>query len=124
MDTKSLMVALRPEIDAALAEIAKKHNLSQLKLGSGTYSKEGNFQWKLMGLCAGGLDRDAARYKEVIELVGLPPLGHKFSIAGRSYVTTGINTTLTKVFITRDDGQKQIAKTDVIKRACGIKVEA
>ena len=124
MDTKNLMVALRPEINAALAEIAKKHNLKNLQLGNGTYSAGGNFQWKLEGICSGGLDKDAERYKNSAAMFGLPPLGTKFSIGGRSYEAVGLNTTATKVVILRDDGKRQIAPTDVVKRACGIKVEA
>ena len=123
MDTKNVMQALRPEINAALAEIAKKHNLQSLQITSGTFSREGNFRWKLEGLAKGGLDKDAERYKQSMFL-GLPELGTKFSIGGRSYVTTGINTTGTKIHITRDDGKRQLAPTDVVKRACGIKVEA
>ena len=117
MDTKTLMVALRPEINAVLAEIAKKHNLKSLHLGNGTFSSGGNFQWKLEGVSAGGLDKDADRYVNSTSLLGLPPLGTEFVSGSRTFKTSGINTTGTKVIATCGT-QRYTFPVDVVIRLC------
>jgi hypothetical protein len=95
------MIALRPEINAALEPIAKKYGLKSLELGHGTYSPGGAFTFKLEGVTAGGLDKDAERYKNSVNLLGLPPLGTQFRNGAYSYKTAGINTTGTKVLCQR-----------------------
>lgn len=125
METKSLMQALRPEIDAALAEIAKKHNLQKLELARGTFSREGSFTWKLEGVAAGGIDKDAERYKTCREMFNLPPLGTEVTLSGKTFTISGINTTASKIKINRKvDGKGFVAPLDVIQRVCGAKVAA
>jgi hypothetical protein len=100
-ETRQLMTTLRPEINAVLAPIAKKHGLKSLEIGHGTYSASGRFTFKLEGLQEGGLDKDAERYKNSIGVLGLPPLGTEFRNGAYSYKTAGINTTGSKVICQR-----------------------
>jgi hypothetical protein len=102
-DTKQLMIKLRPEIDAALVLIATKYGLKSLRLGArGTYTVAGNFTFKLEGVAADGLDKDAERYASAgARFLGLPPLGTEFRNGPHSYRTVGLNTTGSKVICQR-----------------------
>jgi hypothetical protein len=106
--TKELIQQIRPEIDAALAPLAKKYGLQSLTVGNGSYSAGGNFALKLEGVLEGGLTPEAERYKNSAELLGLPPLGTKFSFGGGEYTTVGINTTGTKVICTKAGEERRV----------------
>jgi len=114
-DIKQLMIALRPQIDAALVPIAKTHGLKALKLGRGTYSPGGHFTFKLEGVTEGGLDKEAELYTQATFL-GLPPLGSEFRNGPHTYKTDGLNATGTKVLCKRvgtDD--RYLYTVDVVK---------
>jgi len=101
-ETRQLMTTLRPEINAVLAPIAKKHGLKSLEIGHGTYSASGRFTFKLEGLQEGGLDKDAERYASLsARFLGLPPLGTEFRNGPHTYKTVGLNTTGSKVICQR-----------------------
>jgi len=115
INVKQVMVSLRPEIDAFLAGLAKKHGLEKLRLGNGTYSPEGNFIFKLEGLVVGGLDKHAEGYKVNASLIGLPPLGTVIVIGGLIYKTAGLKGS--KVIMARvKDGKRYVYPVDVIRR--------
>ena len=118
MDTRQLLQTLRPEINAALAVIATKHGLKSLHCGNATFSSGGSFVFKLEGVLAGGLDKDAERYANSMAMLKLPPLGTSFSAGGKSYKTVGLNTTGSKVVIERADGKRFLQATDVVSRLC------
>lgn len=91
---KPLMIALRTEIDKAIAEIGNKHGV-QLKLGSGRYSNE-NAEFKL-GVAVvqdGGLVmcKEATLFQPYATMWGMKPEdlgktfthhnGHRYQIVG------------------------------------------
>jgi len=116
INVKQVMVSLRPEIDAFLAGLAKKHGLEKLRLGNGTFSPSGNFTFKLEGIVSGGLDKDAERYGTALWL-GLPPLGTELIIGGKGFKTAGINTTGSKVIMANVvSGKRYLYDADVIVR--------
>jgi hypothetical protein len=113
---KLFLQALRPEIDAALAVIAKKHNLSTLHLGNGSFDPvAGTFSFKLEGMAEGALGKDAARYIQHCASLGLPERGAEFDSRGIRYRTDGINTAGSKVICERlDNGKKYDIPTDFV----------
>ena len=124
-DTRQLMIALRPEINAALAVIGRKHGLKSLQLGHGTYAPGGSFTFKLEGVTEGGLDKDAERYKNSINLLGLPLLGTEFRNGPHTYKTAGINTTGTKVICQRLGSENRYLYTvEVVKALTAAQAKA
>lgn len=118
----ALLKTLRPEIDAALAAIAKKHGLGSLTAGKATYDPTaGHFAITINGVAKDGVDKDAARYQSAIAMLGLPPLGSTFKAGTNTYTITGINTTGSKVHVTRQDGQKYLYGTDAAIALCARK---
>lgn len=125
-DTRQLMVAMRPEINAVLAPIATKHGLKQLTLGRGTYGPGGSFTFKLEGVTAGGLDKDAERYASPsARFLGLPPLGTEFRNGGNTYKTVGLNTTGSKVICQRlGTDQRYLYTVEVVKALTATQAKA
>lgn len=112
---KALLQQLRPEIDAALALIAKAHGLKSLRLGNGKFNpSSGSFDFKLNGEVAGALGDGGARYLQLAGLLGLPAFGTEIVFGGRSYKTSGVNTTGTKVLCDRD-GKTFLLPVDAVK---------
>lgn len=113
---KALMVSLRPQIDAALAAVAKANGLAALNLGNGKFDPvSGEFSWKLEGKVAGAKGKEAVLYEENTWL-GLPPLGSSFVNKGREFKTAGLNTTGTKVICDcLADGKQYVFPLEAIK---------
>lgn len=118
---KNLLRTIRPEIDAALAVIAKAHNLQSLALGRGTYDpRAGSFTFKLEGVAEGGMDKQAAAYTALKEMYELPPLGTVFSVRGRDFKITGINSTGSKLLVDCvQDGKPYLYKRESALALCG-----
>lgn len=62
MTTKAQVQAIYNDIDAALAEIAKKHGLDKLKLGNCSFSNDG-FTSKLEGIFSGGESKEMQKLR-------------------------------------------------------------
>jgi len=94
-----LLKQLRPQIEAALAAVAEANGI-KIKCGNATFTT-GTFSMKLEGVLEGGLTKEAQRFKMYAKECGMQPewLGQEFEIMGRTIKVTGINTTLTKVFV-------------------------
>lgn len=107
---------IRAAIDAALAKVAKEHDLAELRLGPCTYDgAAGNFQFRLEGTAAGGKTKEAAIY-EMIRGDSLPPLAWEFAYRGERFKITGANTTGSKVNVERmPDGKGFQFKTPFIR---------
>ena len=118
MNVKQVVQNLRPEIDAALAEIAKKHGVN-LKCGRCTYDPTGNFTFKLEGVTEGGVTKEGALYNANAKWLGLPELGTVFAYRGQQHTITGMNTTGTKVIVKRSDNKEFLFKVEGIQRLCG-----
>lgn len=112
--TPMLLKSFRADLDAAIAGLAKKYDLSELRSGRASYTA-GSFTMKIEGVAAGGKSKAASMYEDA-SFLGLPPLGFSFKQGGRSFTTTGLNTTGTKVLCARDDGTTYLFKVDGIKR--------
>jgi hypothetical protein len=122
---KDTIRALRPEIEKALAEIAKKHGLKELRTGSASYTDGGSFSIKIDGVIAGGLDKAAGLYvSRDAAFLGLPPLGTEFWNKGVSYKTVGLNTTGSKVIVETPTGKRFLFPPEVVKRLTAAKAAA
>lgn len=119
LSAKSMIDVVRPEINSALAAIAKKHGLKELRTAGGaTYSDEGFFCFKVEGVVAGGQDKAAALYQSA-GFLKLPPLGTSFRNKGVDYKICGLNTTGTKVIGETPTGKRYLFPVEMVKRLCG-----
>lgn len=118
--SKDFVKTLRPEIDAALAAIAKAHGLASLRGGNCSFDPiAGTFTLKVEGLAANALGKDASRYVQTHEMLGLPVRGTEFTANGIAYKTDGISSTGAKVTIVRlSDEKKFLMNTDFVVLAC------
>lgn len=99
---KEVIRALRPDIDEALAEIAKKHGLKELHAGNASYTSGGAFSIKVEGIISGGLSKEESFYDEIARDFGLAPRGTVFRYgADREYTILGCNSTGSKIIVTR-----------------------
>lgn len=99
---KEAIRALRPDIDKALAEIAKKHGLKELVAGNASYTHGGSFSIKVEGIIAGGLSKEESFYDQIATDLGLPPRGTIFRYgADREYTIRGTNATGSKIIVER-----------------------
>ena len=114
--TPAILKTLRVEIDAALAEVAKRHGLT-LHAGSASYT-ENRFSFKLEGVTEGAPTQAAERYAEVAVMLGLPTFGSEFRSGTRKYKTCGVNSTGSKVHCERDDGKVFLFPTDTCIALC------
>lgn len=123
--TRDLLQAIRPDVDAALAAVAKKHGLASLKSTNCTFDpRSGNFVMKVEGVAKGGKTKEAARYEASRKFDdSLPPLGFVFKNGARSYSIVGMNSTGTKVIAAPLDepAQQFLFQRDGIKRLCARK---
>lgn len=104
--TKELLRAMREDINAALKAVAEKHKVS-IEAGHASFTAGGTFTFKLEGLANGGKSIEAQRYESSIALLNLPPLGTDVELQGKAFVTTGLNTTGTKVLLARLSDRKE-----------------
>lgn len=115
-ETKMDLRNIRASLDAALAEVAKKHGLQKLNSAACTFDPHGAFKFSVEGVFAGGLSKEATMYNACRHFENLPPLGTKFALRGESDEIVGMNTTGTKVLTTRvSDGKQYWWKVDVLK---------
>ena len=114
--TPAVLKSLRTEIDAAVAEVAKRHGIT-FKTGSASYT-ENRFTFKLEGSVIGAQSVDAERYERSRAMLSLPALGTGFRSGNRSYKTAGLNSTGSKVLCTRDDGRDYLIPTDTCISLC------
>ena len=119
--SKELLKAIRQDLDAALASVAKIHNLAELRSSSCTFDRSGNFTFKVEGTVEGGLDKDASRYEANRIMFGLPPLGTKFKSNNKEHTICGMNSTASKVYTDATDGKKYQFPRDQINRLAGYK---
>lgn len=76
---KDRLPAIRAAMNAALADVAKKLDLSKLEAGHITYDpRAGNFTVKVEGIAAGGVDPEEKRYDDRRQLLNLPARGATF----------------------------------------------
>lgn len=122
---KSQLPAIREAINAALIAVAKQQGLTSLTATKCKYDTSGNFTFSVDGVVEGGLDKEAAAYEQMKDLLGLPNLGTVFTHRNETSKIIGLNSTGTKV-ITDKGGKKYIWPVDSIKKICNVapKVEA
>lgn len=114
---------VRPEIDAALAEIAKRHGMESLKLGRITYDRAGSFSGKIEGVMDGGASKEAQMYEVLREYEGLPPLGTTFENKQAAFTIIGANRTGSKIIATAFTGQRYLFSVDAVRRLTGGKAK-
>lgn len=119
--TKALLSALRTDIDAALAEVGRKHGVT-LNAGNASYDPAGSFHFKLLGQLLGAPSKDEIRYDREHGWLKLPPRGSSVVIGRVEYKTWGLNSTASKVIMQRADGKKFLYATDVIARISAVAV--
>lgn len=113
--TKDKLAKIRVDLNAALAEVAKKHGLARLTAGNCTFEQTGAFTWKVEGLAEGGLTKEQSRYDEG-RWLGLPARGSSFVANGKTHTTWGLSKTGAKVITECSDGQKYNWPLDAIKQ--------
>lgn len=102
---KNEISQLRADINAALAEVAKKHGLSKLQAGNAKYTAD-SCTFALEAIKEGGHSKEAARYEANKGLLGLPPLGTEVHTGADAYIPTGLNSTGSKVIVTKKSNNK------------------
>jgi len=103
--TPALLTTLRAEINAALAEVSKRHGLT-LKAAGASYTAN-TFTIKIEGQIEGGLSKEGELYTKMAGPLGLPALGTTFVHSRRTYKMVGLNTTGSKVLCERDGEEKR-----------------
>ena len=124
--TKDLLQTLRADVNAALAEVAKKHGIV-IKTGKGTYGPNGSFgtlQLDLNAITADGIieTAESSRYVKFASHIGCKPewLNQTFKYAGQDFRLTGLKYTIdakTPLIATRLSSGKSylLATAEVIK---------
>jgi hypothetical protein len=112
VEMRDLAKAVSADIGAALDAIAKKHGLQSLKMAGGSIAS-GSFTLKVEGIAAGGKTREAERYELNEKVLKLPPLGHVFQQGAHTYKTVGLNTTGSKVLVSRIPDGKEFSMSVV-----------
>lgn len=129
MITSDTLKHLRMEIDAALADTAKRHNVT-LKAGNASYNREGTeatFKLEVVALGEGGTPRDipAELFISNAHMVGLKAeyLGKPVNIQGRTFTITGFKPKARKNCITVKDADGKTFVTDAatVKRQLAAK---
>jgi len=129
LQVKATIRALRPEIDKALAEIAKKRGLKSLRAGNASFTNDGFFSLKVEGILEGGLSKEESFYDDIRETYALPARGAKFTTGFgptfREYTIVGTNTTGSKIIVKRTGIEGlRLLPIDVVKRATSAKAAA
>lgn len=122
--TKELLRQLRQDINTALGAVADVHGI-KLEAGKASFT-DSTFTFKLDGIVKGGKSNEAQRYELHEKLLGLPPLFTRITLRDVEYETAGLNTTGTKVVLTRlgDLRHGFVIAVDVVKRAVASKPTA
>ena len=122
--TKDQLRALRIDIDAALAPLAAKHNLSSLAAGRCTYTTSGNFTMKVEGVAQGGMDKLAAEYEAQRQWDdSLPPVGAEFTYGREEYKIAGCKSRGTKIVAKRTSDSKDfLFPRDAVVKLCTVAV--
>lgn len=111
---KNAIPQLRIDINAALAEVAKKHGLSKLQATNAKYTSD-SCTFTVEAIMEGGLSKEAARYDANRGILGLPPLGTEINAGRDIWIPTGINTTGSKVIATKkDNGKSYLVGTETL----------
>jgi hypothetical protein len=103
--TKEMLKAVSADVDAALAEIARKHGFAKMKMGNITFSPTG-FTSKLIAETA---DREEGEFKRYASLLGLKAddFGRRFKVSGAEYEICGVRPRKAKPILARRlDNQK------------------
>jgi hypothetical protein len=95
---KGMIEPLKADINKALEAVAKKHGFSSLKATKCSYS-DTSLTFSLDGVLEGGLSLEAERYNSNRGIFGLPELGSQITIQGRTFESTGLNSTGSKVIM-------------------------
>lgn len=114
----NLLKAIRVDLNAAFAEIVKKHGLQSLVAGGAGFDPTvGNFSFKVEGMVAGGISREAALYLDVRKnyYTDLPELNSTITDRGVTYIIRGSNTTGTKIIGERADGKRFNIPTETVR---------
>jgi hypothetical protein len=97
--TRDQLRDIRQDLNAAMAAIAAKHGLGRLEATNASFAGDA-FTFKLEGLKAGGLSKEAQRYNLYRVSADLPPLHTTILLRdGKKYTIEGMNTTGSKVQI-------------------------
>ena len=102
---KDAIAQLRIDINAALADVAKKHGLSKLQATNAKYTAD-SCTFTLEAIKEGGKSKEAARYEANAAMLGLPPLGTEVFTGADTFIPTGLNTTGSKVIVIKKSNNK------------------
>jgi hypothetical protein len=115
--TSNQVKSILADIDAALAEVAKKHGLDSLRISGKASFDSDNFHVKITGVAQGGKDEAARRYEVNFCSYGWPPLKTSFTFNREEYTITGTNNTATNILAKNiTNGQSYIFKVDGLQR--------
>ena len=102
---RDIINQLREDINEALAAVAKKHGLSKLQAGKTTIGPD-RCTIAIEAIKEGGQSREAARYDQYRTSLGLPSLGTEVFTGKDTFIPTGLNTTGSKVMVTKKSNDK------------------
>lgn len=102
---REIINQLRADIDEALAAVAKKHGLSTLQAGKATIGPD-RCTIAIEAIREGGQSKEASRYDAHKKSLGLPPLGTEVNTGKDIYIPTGLNSTGSKVIVTKKANDK------------------
>ena len=115
------MNAMRTDIEAALKEIAKKFELKSLQLGTGSYSRDGKFHFRIDGVT----DTPEATQSDsqIAGLLGLPDdiVGKEIILQSRSFTVERIDERKPKNPVIIKDGRGMRYKITVANALQGLK---
>lgn len=113
-----LIKKLRFDIDKALGEVGRMHEVT-LKTAKCEYDLAfKNFTFQLEGVAKGGVDRDGARYLSLrLKRPTLPPLRSTFVNRGKTHEIVGASKTGSKI-LTKCDGQSYEVAVATVERLC------
>ncbi len=121
----ALLKAMRPDLDAALAEIGKKHGV-KFKAGNASCNPSagtGQFKLEIVACAADGSvrDVDADMFLQFATLIGMAKedLGKAVMVQGKPFTIAGYNPKATKnsIVIKSPTGSRFVTDVDTAKRA-------
>jgi hypothetical protein len=119
--TKEIVKAMRDDINAALAAVSKKYNVT-LKAGNASYEAhlvKFKLEWLANSADGKAVDKQAVALQKYGYMYGITPnmAGKTFKVGGNVYTLVGLQPTRTKrpIIGSRTDGKRFIFGTDVIK---------
>jgi len=122
---KPLLKTLREEINAALAEVAKKHGLT-IAAGNASYDPSGTATFKLniAAIADNGkaITPEAVRFSQFATMIGLAPehLGREFTHGAFTYSITGLKPDIygkMPIIVERKGGGSFRMATEAVKAA-------